>query len=313
MDEAISHPQTHPDVDSDDESTQGYCHDVAEAVSARSAEGAVGREIVRHGWSAALILSVLLHVLFFALAWVLAPVVIERIMIRPVMIFQEGQEHIGDPHAPAEMPTFGSVELPLTTIEPPPVDLPVSDLPEAPPVQIAPMQVQLPDFQTPPPEQMAGMIGLSTSSEAAMNPNLPRTSSGPATAPVSADPTPAPAGVIVSAPPPARSGNYAPPKVARGFAGRRGLRGGLDDRGLPMPDYPAESRRKGEQGVVELQLMIRADGSIEKIDVLSDPGFPLLVKAATDAIRYARFDPAMLDGRPIAGPLVIPFRFSLND
>jgi protein TonB len=86
----------------------------------------------------------------------------------------------------------------------------------------------------------------------------------------------------------------------------------LDGRGLPIPVYPAESRRRNEQGLVELEIEILADGTIGPIEVITDPGFPLLVQSAIDAVQQAKFDPATSDGKPIRGKLIVPFRFTLQ-
>jgi len=97
-----------------------------------------------------------------------------------------------------------------------------------------------------------------------------------------------------------------------GTSATAGARDGLDDRGLPLPEYPAISRRRGEQGLVELEVRVRPDGTIERVIVLKDAGFPRLAIAASRAIQTARLAPATFDGQPVAGRLVIPYRFVLK-
>lgn len=102
------------------------------------------------------------------------------------------------------------------------------------------------------------------------------------------------------------------------FVGREGAHGsggstdGVDDRGLPIPDYPAISRRRGEQGVVELEIEVMADGRVGKVTVCKDGGYPRLAAAATTAMQNAHLTPATLDGAPVAGKLIVPYRFVLK-
>ena len=81
---------------------------------------------------------------------------------------------------------------------------------------------------------------------------------------------------------------------------------------IPQPIYPKESRRLGEQGKVLLEVEIKSDGSIGEIKVLEHPGHERLVKAAIEAIKKARIEPALEDGKPIASTVRVPFNFVLR-
>ena len=59
--------------------------------------------------------------------------------------------------------------------------------------------------------------------------------------------------------------------------------------------YPAQAKRSGFEGDVVLRLLIDADGSIAKVDVVSDPGQGLGA-AAAQAVRELRFSPAKVNG-----------------
>ena len=107
-------------------------------------------------------------------------------------------------------------------------------------------------------------------------------------------------------------GGTVPPRVAGPKAGTRGEREGFDSRGLPIPDYPAESRRRGEEGVVLVDVEVRADGSVGSVRVVSDAGYPRLGMAAADKLRTAIFEPARRDGKPVVGHVLIPYRFTLD-
>jgi protein TonB len=100
--------------------------------------------------------------------------------------------------------------------------------------------------------------------------------------------------------------------VAGSSGGRRGARDGCDSRGLPIPDYPAESRRRGEEGVVMVDVEVLANGRVGQIRIISDAGHPRLASAAVQALKSAAFDPARVDGIPAAGHLCIPYRFTLD-
>ena len=108
---------------------------------------------------------------------------------------------------------------------------------------------------------------------------------------------------------------FAGPRVAK--AGGRGAHGkgtsnGYDSRGIPIPDYPAESRRRGEQGLVVLEAEILPDGTTGNITLVTDPGCPRLIDSAIAALRDATFEPATMDGAPVKGRIKVPFRFVLT-
>lgn len=81
---------------------------------------------------------------------------------------------------------------------------------------------------------------------------------------------------------------------------------------LPSPRYPAAARRAGEQGLVLLEVEVRADGSAGQVRVVKSPGHRRLVDAAIEAVKRARFKPATRDRQPIAQRVRIPYRFVLE-
>ena len=81
---------------------------------------------------------------------------------------------------------------------------------------------------------------------------------------------------------------------------------------LPTPEYPAKSRRLGEQGLVILSAMVHPDGRVDQIQVVKAPAYPRLIAAAKSAMAKAQFGPAMANGRPIAQRVEVPFRFKLR-
>lgn len=75
------------------------------------------------------------------------------------------------------------------------------------------------------------------------------------------------------------------------------------------PRYPVESRRRKEQGIVELLLVLGPDGRVETISVAASSGFARLDDAALDAVRRWRWAPTLRDGTPVKvrGVVEIPF------
>lgn len=120
--------------------------------------------------------------------------------------------------------------------------------------------------------------------------------------------------VLTKLPAPASDGaNGENAEVAGGVAGgRSGIVGGTLIQPLPHPVYPAESLRSGKQGTVTLDVEILADGSIGKIVIIADAGYPRLAEAAIAAVRQARITPATMDGKPVVSAVRIPFIFVLK-
>lgn len=103
-------------------------------------------------------------------------------------------------------------------------------------------------------------------------------------------------------------GDTTPPRVA----GPRGERDGFDSRGLPIPDYPYESQRRGEQGVVIVDVEVLPDGRVGAVHIASDAGYPRLGAAAAEKVKLATFEPARVNGTPVVGHIRIPYRFTLQ-
>ncbi len=77
----------------------------------------------------------------------------------------------------------------------------------------------------------------------------------------------------------------------------------------PWPKYPPEAKKAGVRGRVRLEALVRKNGSIKKLKVLS--GHPLLVKAATEAVSQWRFKPTVLAGEPVEVETEIDVIFKL--
>lgn len=84
-----------------------------------------------------------------------------------------------------------------------------------------------------------------------------------------------------------------------GASGDSGPRVDASFKGNRLPDYPAMSRRLGEQGVVELRVFITPEGRAADVQLVKSSGSARLDRSAMDSIREWRFLPARQSGRPV--------------
>jgi periplasmic protein TonB len=82
-----------------------------------------------------------------------------------------------------------------------------------------------------------------------------------------------------------------------------------------MPDlkqfYPRDAQQRGLEGDVVLRIIVDSDGSVAKVDVLSEPGQGLGAAGAR-AIRAFRFRPGKLSGTPVATTITYTLHFVLD-
>jgi periplasmic protein TonB len=81
----------------------------------------------------------------------------------------------------------------------------------------------------------------------------------------------------------------------------------------PTPEYPIASRRRREEGVVLLNVAVDVAGTPTTISLNHSSGYPLLDRAALDAVRRWTFEPARSGGVAMFSLVVVPVRFSLED
>lgn len=77
-----------------------------------------------------------------------------------------------------------------------------------------------------------------------------------------------------------------------------------------QPEYPAEAREKGIEGIVKLLVIVGKDGSVTVQNVVE--GAPLLSPAAIDAVRQWRYKPTLVDGQPVDVQMTIEVTFALR-
>jgi len=144
---------------------------------------------------------------------------------------------------------------------------------------------------------------------AAANPRA----AAPAAAPVAeaSEPTPPPAAaparteVATATPAPAA----APPPVPAAPVGET-----RDARVLvpPSPDYPTAAVRNRQNGWVEVEFLVAADGSVKNARVTASEPRGVFDRAALDAVRKAKFEPRLQNGQPQDSTLRRRIEFKLN-
>jgi protein TonB len=80
----------------------------------------------------------------------------------------------------------------------------------------------------------------------------------------------------------------------------------------PEPPYPTTSRRLGEEGTVQLRVVVSAEGQPVSVDVHRSSGHPRLDEAAAAAVRAWRFVPARRGDTPIEAAVIVPIVFRLE-
>ena len=73
------------------------------------------------------------------------------------------------------------------------------------------------------------------------------------------------------------------------------------------PEYPKLARQAGAGGVVELEATITTDGRVKNPRVIR--GNSMLQRSAIDAVLQWRYQPAMLNGKPVDSPVEIKLNF----
>lgn len=78
----------------------------------------------------------------------------------------------------------------------------------------------------------------------------------------------------------------------------------------PPPRYPADAMRRGESGDVLVRVQVGADGVPTAVEVARSSHSRSLDRAAIDAVRQWRFQPARRDGQAVEGTVQVPISFN---
>lgn len=102
-----------------------------------------------------------------------------------------------------------------------------------------------------------------------------------------------------------------------GSGGRTSASGGgrgatLADRKIYSPElvYPAIAKAASAEGTVGVRVTVDENGNVVAAEAVS--GHPLLQAAAVRAARDSKFDPAVVEGKPVKASGVISFTFALK-
>lgn len=78
----------------------------------------------------------------------------------------------------------------------------------------------------------------------------------------------------------------------------------------PVPLYPALAKQARIQGTVRYNVLIGKDGTIQAMELVA--GHPLLVEAATPAVRQWKYQTTLLNGDPVEVITVVDVNFTLS-
>jgi TonB family protein len=79
------------------------------------------------------------------------------------------------------------------------------------------------------------------------------------------------------------------------------------------PVYPQSMKDASIEGAVPLEAVIAGDGSVQTVRVLTSSVHPDLAIAAVDAVRQWKFEPTLLNGKPVAIKMKVTIEFRLKD
>jgi len=80
----------------------------------------------------------------------------------------------------------------------------------------------------------------------------------------------------------------------------------------PAPPYPEAARTEGIEGVVMLDLVIGEDGAVRDVEIIRAPA-EILGKTAAETVHQWTFEPATLDGEPVAVRYTVTIKFKLDE
>lgn len=78
------------------------------------------------------------------------------------------------------------------------------------------------------------------------------------------------------------------------------------------PKYPEQARRRGQEGMVIVRVLVSALGGIERVELGRSSGFDLLDQAAIEAVALWNFLPAKQGETTITAWMEVPVNFSLG-
>ncbi len=114
--------------------------------------------------------------------------------------------------------------------------------------------------------------------------------------------------LVETAPPPPPAAAAAPPTEAPVAAAAGERPQPIADQS-PPPSYPPAALRRGDAGTVVVRVDVDATGYPSNVTIIERSGSRDLDRAAADAVRRWRFQPAQSNGQPVPGSIEVPFDF----
>ncbi|MCA3308168.1 MAG: energy transducer TonB [Roseomonas sp.] len=224
-----------------------------------------------------------------------------------VSVIYEGAPEIGMVESPAAPPEVAAVP-PVPEVPPPPPPMPPPPAVAAAPLPPPPLPVDLAEVMLPPPPPPAPV--------AEPPPELAEKPPGPphevAEAPPERRPPPQQRARQTAAPQPVRLNAALQGMESFTLEGRTSPPEALDAARNRRPNYPEASRRRGEQGVVRVELLVDPNGRVVDVRLLESSGFSALDAEAVKTVRDWRFRPAQRAGVPVAGSITTAVHFRLE-
>jgi periplasmic protein TonB len=188
-----------------------------------------------------------------------------------------------------------------------------------PPRPVAP-EPPKPSVAEPPaaPAPEPSRTATSASSRVPTSPGPPTTTEGVAGPSISAAPEPGSSAFALPSQAPARAGDGGSPSMANGPVVAAIPPDGVTQRAIPRggyqyrPAYPSSARNLGIQGTTLLHVLVSDTGRVAEVVVKQSAGHPDLDRAATDAVRRWRFEPARRGTEPVEMWVQLPFEFRLR-
>jgi len=81
----------------------------------------------------------------------------------------------------------------------------------------------------------------------------------------------------------------------------------------PPPDYPPLARRRGQEGTLQLDVLVNSRGGVNEVRLAESSGHDLLDRAAMAAVQAWLFQPGKRGDEAIDMWVRVPIRFALHD
>lgn len=78
------------------------------------------------------------------------------------------------------------------------------------------------------------------------------------------------------------------------------------------PPYPYQARERGIEGVVQVRLLVNADGTVGQVQIVDARPKGMFEDAVMKSVPQWKFNPGKVEGKPVTSWVVTAVRFDLN-